>query len=77
MNWWLVAGVLIAIYAAVALTVYTRKLFSEYITFYGPIMAIKSQKTAFFRSLFGCFGHFVGACEKITRRTAGLVRNDL
>ena len=48
MNWWLVVALLIAIYAAVALVVYTKKLFSDYITFYGPIMAIKSQKTAFF-----------------------------
>ena len=48
MNWWLVVALLIAVYAVVALTIYTKKLFSDNIIFYGPIMAIKSQKTAFF-----------------------------
>jgi membrane-associated protease RseP (regulator of RpoE activity) len=48
MNWWLVLAFLVAAYAVVALVIYTRKLFSDHITFYGPIMAIKSPKTAFF-----------------------------
>ncbi|HVP94163.1 MAG TPA: site-2 protease family protein [Methanoregulaceae archaeon] len=48
MNWWLVVAFLIAVYAVVALIIYTKKLFTDHITFYGPIMAIKSQKTAFF-----------------------------
>jgi membrane-associated protease RseP (regulator of RpoE activity) len=47
MNWLLILVLLIAIYAAVALTIYTRKIFPDHITFYGPIMAIKSSKTAF------------------------------
>ena len=48
MNWLLILVLLIAIYAAVALIIYTKKLFPDHITFYGPIMAIKSSKTAFF-----------------------------
>ena len=48
MNWLLILVLLIAIYAAVALIIYTKKLFADNITFYGPIMAIKSSKTAFF-----------------------------
>src|SRR5271157_1661760 len=48
MDWWLVVALCIAVYAAVAFTIYTKKLFADHITFYGPVMAIKSQKTAFF-----------------------------
>jgi membrane-associated protease RseP (regulator of RpoE activity) len=48
MNWWLVVALLIAVYAVVAFIVYTKKLFPDNIMFYGPIMAIKSPKTAFF-----------------------------
>jgi membrane-associated protease RseP (regulator of RpoE activity) len=48
MNWLLILILVIAIYAAVALVIYTKKLFPDHITFYGPIMAIKSSKTAFF-----------------------------
>ena len=64
MNWWLVAGLLIAAYAVVALVVYTRKLFPDNIMFYGPIMAIKSPKTTFpegrltTRNYSDCKGHF-------------------
>jgi membrane-associated protease RseP (regulator of RpoE activity) len=47
MNGLLILVLLIAIYAAVALTIYTKKLFPDHVTFYGPIMAIKSSKTAF------------------------------
>ncbi len=48
MNWLLILVLLIVIYAAVALIIYTKKLFTDHIAFYGPIMAIKSSKTAFF-----------------------------
>jgi len=48
MNWWVVVALLIALYAVVALAIYTRKLFPDNIMFYGPIMAIKSPKTTFF-----------------------------
>jgi len=47
MNWLLILVLVIAIYAAVALTIYTKKLFPDHVAFYGPIMAIKSNKTAF------------------------------
>ncbi len=48
MNWLLVFIFLIAVYAAVALVVYRKKLFPDHVTFYGPIMAVKTSKTAFF-----------------------------
>ncbi len=51
MDWLLVGVILIAAYAVVALYIWRKKLFADRITFYGPIMAIKSTKVAFFDSL--------------------------
>ena len=48
---------LIAIYAAVAYYIHSRKLWEDHITFYGPIMAIKTSRIGFFDK-FAVFRRF-------------------
>lgn len=48
MDWILLIVVLVTAYALVAFYIYKNKLWQEYITFYGPFMAIKTEKVGFF-----------------------------
>ena len=48
MDWILPIIVLVAAYALVAYYIYKNRLWPEYITFYGPFMAIKTEKVGFF-----------------------------
>jgi membrane-associated protease RseP (regulator of RpoE activity) len=48
MDWLLVLPVIIACYAIIAYYISSRHLWEEHITFYGPIMAIKTTKVGFF-----------------------------
>jgi membrane-associated protease RseP (regulator of RpoE activity) len=48
MNWLLIALLLIGAYALVAYTIKKRGLWQDRITFYGPIMAVKTGKVGFF-----------------------------
>ncbi|MHB8052793.1 MAG: site-2 protease family protein, partial [Methanoregula sp.] len=48
MDWILPIIVLVTAYALVAFYIYKNKLWPEYITFYGPFMAIKTEKVGFF-----------------------------
>jgi membrane-associated protease RseP (regulator of RpoE activity) len=48
MDWILLIIVLVAAYALAAYSIYKNKLWPEHITFYGPFMAIKTEKVGFF-----------------------------
>ncbi|MDD1659969.1 MAG: site-2 protease family protein [Methanomicrobiales archaeon] len=48
MNWLLIVLLLIGAYALVAYTIKKRGLWQDRITFYGPVMAVKTRKVAFF-----------------------------
>ncbi|MGB9176607.1 MAG: site-2 protease family protein [Methanoregula sp.] len=48
MDWFLPIVILVTAYALVAYYIYKNKLWPEYITFYGPFMAIKTEKVGFF-----------------------------
>ena len=48
MDWILPAVLLVAAYALAAYYIYTKKLWQDRITFYGPFMAIKTEKVGFF-----------------------------
>jgi hypothetical protein len=62
MNWILLIIFLIAAYAAIAYYIHSRKLWEDHITFYGPILAIKTNKIGFFdkftafRTFFRIYG---------------------
>jgi membrane-associated protease RseP (regulator of RpoE activity) len=62
MNWILLITFLIAAYAAIAYYIHSRKLWEDHITFYGPILAIKTNRVAFFdrfaafRTFFRIYG---------------------
>jgi membrane-associated protease RseP (regulator of RpoE activity) len=51
MNWILLIIFLIAAYAAIAYYIHSRKLWEDHITFYGPILAIKTNRVGFFDKL--------------------------
>jgi membrane-associated protease RseP (regulator of RpoE activity) len=48
MDWLLVLPVIIACYAVLAYYISTRRLWEDHIVFYGPIMAIKTNRVGFF-----------------------------
>jgi len=48
MDWIFLIIVLVAVYALAAYYIHRNKLWPEYITFYGPLMAIKTEKVGFF-----------------------------
>ncbi|MFA5266890.1 MAG: site-2 protease family protein [Methanoregula sp.] len=48
MDWILPIIILVIAYALVAYYIHKNKLWPEYITFYGPFMAIKTEKVGFF-----------------------------
>ncbi len=62
MNWILLIIFLIAAYAAIAYYIHSRKLWEDRITFYGPILAIKTNRVGFFdkfaafRTFFRIYG---------------------
>ncbi|MDO9550161.1 MAG: site-2 protease family protein [Methanoregula sp.] len=62
MDWLLVLILLVAIYAAIAFVISRNKLWEEHIVFYGPIMAIRTNRVAFFdkfipfRTFFRIYG---------------------
>ena len=62
MDWILLIFFLIAAYAAIAYYIHSRKLWEDHITFYGPIMAIKTNRIGFFdkfaafRTFFRIYG---------------------
>lgn len=62
MNWVFLIFFLIAVYAAIAYYIHSRKLWEDHITFYGPIMALKTKRVGFFdkfaafRTFFRVYG---------------------
>ncbi|MFA4876113.1 MAG: site-2 protease family protein [Methanoregula sp.] len=48
MDWILLIVFLVTVYALVAYYIYTKKLWQDRITFYGPLMAIKTERVGFF-----------------------------
>jgi membrane-associated protease RseP (regulator of RpoE activity) len=48
MNWLLLIVLLVAAYALIAFYIHREKLWPEHITFYGPFMAIKTDRIGFF-----------------------------
>ncbi|MFZ1902754.1 MAG: site-2 protease family protein [Methanoregula sp.] len=62
MDWLLILIALVAIYAISAYFIYRKKLWTDHIIFYGPIMAIKTARVKFFdkftavRSFFKVYG---------------------
>lgn len=48
MDWILPIALLVTAYALIAYYIYKNKLWPEYVTFYGPFMAIKTEKVGFF-----------------------------
>jgi membrane-associated protease RseP (regulator of RpoE activity) len=48
MNWLLLIALLLAAYALIAFYIHREKLWQENITFYGPLMAIKTDRVGFF-----------------------------
>ncbi len=48
MDWLAILIVLILTYAGISVLIYTKKLFSDHIVFYGPIMAIRTFRVGFF-----------------------------
>jgi membrane-associated protease RseP (regulator of RpoE activity) len=57
MDWIPLIIFLIALYAAVAYYIHSRKLWEDHITFYGPIIAIKTNRIGFFDK-FAAFRRF-------------------
>ena len=58
MNWIFFLLVFVAIYAVVAYFIRKRKLFSDHVTFYGPIMAVRTNRVGFF-DRFGAIRTFL------------------
>jgi len=48
MDWILLIALLVATYALIAYYIHSRKLWQDRITFYGPLMAIKTERVGFF-----------------------------
>jgi membrane-associated protease RseP (regulator of RpoE activity) len=62
MDWLLLLILLIVLYATIAYYIHSRKLFEKHIVFYGPIMAIRTERIGFFdkfiayRTFFRIYG---------------------
>jgi membrane-associated protease RseP (regulator of RpoE activity) len=67
MDWIIPLILLIAAYAAVAYYIHKKKLWQEYIVFYGPIMAIRSRRVGIFDKFtrFHTFLRFYGTLGAI------------
>jgi membrane-associated protease RseP (regulator of RpoE activity) len=48
MNWILLVVLLVAAYAIIAFYIHQKKLWQDHITFYGPLMALKTDRVGFF-----------------------------
>lgn len=48
MDWILLIILLVAAYAIIAFYIHRKKLWQEHITFYGPLMAVKTDRVGFF-----------------------------
>jgi|WetSurMetagenome_2_1015567.scaffolds.fasta_scaffold01100_9 membrane-associated protease RseP (regulator of RpoE activity) len=48
MDWILPIVIIVAVYALIAYYIYHKKLWPEYITFYGPFMAVKTENVSIF-----------------------------
>lgn len=48
MDWILLIALLVIAYALVAFTIYKKNLWQNHITFYGPLMAVKTERVGFF-----------------------------
>ncbi|PKL70107.1 MAG: peptidase M50 [Methanomicrobiales archaeon HGW-Methanomicrobiales-1] len=51
MDWLLILILLVAVYAAIAFVIHRNKLWEEHIVFYGPIIAIRSNRVGIFDRL--------------------------
>jgi membrane-associated protease RseP (regulator of RpoE activity) len=64
MNWIFLLVLLVSVYAVIAYYIRSRKLFSDHVMFYGPIMAIRTGRVGFFdrlsaiRTLLRLYGTF-------------------
>ena len=64
MNWIFFLVLLVVVYTVIAYYIRSRKLFSDHVMFYGPIMAIKTGRVGFFdrlsaiRTLLRLYGTF-------------------
>ena len=62
MDWIPLIAILITAYAAIAYYIHSRKLWEDHITFYGPILALKTNRVGFFdkfaafRTFFRIYG---------------------
>jgi membrane-associated protease RseP (regulator of RpoE activity) len=62
MNWIPLIAILITAYAAIAYYIHSKKLWEDHITFYGPILALKTNRVGFFdkfaafRTFFRIYG---------------------
>ncbi|MDO9326896.1 MAG: site-2 protease family protein, partial [Methanoregula sp.] len=67
MNGYLILIILVAVYAAIAFVIHRNKLWEEHIVFYGPIMAIRTNRVAFFEKFtaFRTFFRFYGTAGVI------------
>jgi membrane-associated protease RseP (regulator of RpoE activity) len=67
MDWLAILILLILIYAGISILIYHKKLYSDHIVFYGPIMAIRTFRVGFFdrfatfRTFLRLYGTF-GVC---------------
>jgi len=67
MDWLAILIILVFAYAAIAIVIHAKKLFSDHITFYGPIMAVRTVRVQFFdrftavRTFLRLYGTF-GVC---------------
>ncbi|MEI7856546.1 MAG: site-2 protease family protein, partial [Methanomicrobiales archaeon] len=53
MDGYLILIILVAVYAAIAFVIHRNKLWEEHIVFYGPIMAIRTDRVKFFDKFTG------------------------
>lgn len=62
MDWILLVALLIGAYALIAYIIHSRNLWQDHITFYGPLMAIKTNRVGFFDAClpFRTFFRFYG-----------------
>jgi membrane-associated protease RseP (regulator of RpoE activity) len=67
MDWLLILILLVAAYAVIAYYIHSKKLWEDHIAFYGPIMAIKTNRIGFFDKFaaFRTFFRFYGTAGVI------------
>ncbi|MDD1695631.1 MAG: site-2 protease family protein [Methanoregula sp.] len=67
MDWLLILVLLASVYAAVAFVIYRNKLWEEHIVFYGPVMALRTNRVGFFDKFaaYRTFFRFYGSAGVI------------